>query len=762
MPIITETLEQLSLSALVPFRQAISAGIDAIFVGGCAIANAGMNVMHACLSEQVVDDLLRRDLGFDGVAISECLEMEALSNDIGVRSGTVMATLAGCDLVLLCRSLSVQLEAISGLKIGIENDMLSEARLRTSLRRVLKLKSTTNWQTALNPPGISLLSTVHLSHYQLSTNAYDNSITVMRDNNQLLPLSNTMHAGEELLLLTPLLKPLPASAATKFLSESEAPGDTKIKRLSISDENGHSHGADESRRRVSTAMEPRMDRGSIMSGESVFRELGRALARQRHGKLLHTSYTAHGVRPTHEHLIERASAIIVVTGDANRNLYQMGFTKHVAMMCSMLKKSLIVVSVSSPYDFAMDKSIGTYLCTYDFTETAMAALVRILFGERVPQGSLPGTLRKSRKVPQKSRQNWLVESWNTEMDTRGLNALIDSIRKNVPPGSSSILSGATAASFELFDSTIEEAHFVVRNSSTQALYGFCSTYYHDTTGYIGAIFVDPTKRNLSIGQSLHRRAIRALLQNRGITSVRLGIGLPSIFLGLPTADKREGHQLLKWFTNNGWKSASTGKLSHSCIIRNLHLWNPQDELVKTIQRVAVDFDLVHGLDHFSELEPHLKANSSWETFEIYKMALSDSEACGVVRAKSRADGSLVGTVILCRHGTRLTRYVPLLQPLDGFVGGILSPVISSTVEEPQMLLQGLLLLGIRQNKAHRASSSYLNLIDSSGLDAAVLLGFEVLHSFEDLQSKPEKVSIPPDNSCQAKLRFQQWRNMRSS
>ncbi len=94
-----------------------------------------------------------------------------------------------------------------------------------------------------------------------------------------------------------------------------------------------------------------------MSGEGVFRELGRSLARARHGKLLHTSYTANGVRPgqyqsppfsrsftlfccllsglsavltsprkVHENLINRASSIVLVTADANRNLYQAGFT----------------------------------------------------------------------------------------------------------------------------------------------------------------------------------------------------------------------------------------------------------------------------------------------------------------------------------------------------------------------------------------------------------------------------------------------------
>lgn len=67
----------------------------------------------------------------------------------------------------------------------------------------------------------------------------------------------------------------------------------------------------------------------------TFREFGKNLARERNEKFLHTSYTANGVRPVHENLINRASCIIIVTADANRNLYQAGFTKHVDMICSM-------------------------------------------------------------------------------------------------------------------------------------------------------------------------------------------------------------------------------------------------------------------------------------------------------------------------------------------------------------------------------------------------------------------------------------------
>lgn len=278
IPIITQTLEELALSALVPFRNAIATGkLDAMFVGGCGITNPSMKVAHACLSEQVVDELLREELGFTGVAISECLEMEALRTEMGVRTGTIMAVQAGCDLVLLCRAYDVQLEAISGLKLGLENEVLTKERVYTSLRRVLKMKrGCTDWAKALNPPGISLLKQIHPSHLALSMKAYDDSITVMRDNEKLLPLNESMHQEEELLLLTPLVKPLPASAMTKTILE----GSTKMRSENpIHDKWIH------------------RERSAIMSGEGVFRELGRSLARARHGKLLHTSYTANGVRP---------------------------------------------------------------------------------------------------------------------------------------------------------------------------------------------------------------------------------------------------------------------------------------------------------------------------------------------------------------------------------------------------------------------------------------------------------------------------------
>lgn len=684
VPIITESLEQLSLSALVPFKKAIERGLDSMMVGGCAMSSAGLNAMHACLSEQVVDELLRKDLNFDGVVVSECLEMDALSHNIGVGGGTVMAVNAGCDVVLLCRALSLQQEGLKGLKTGIETEMVSKERIFNSLRRVLAMKKKcTSWEKALNPPGINYLEKLQPSHTALSTKAYNSSITVVRDKNRLLPLTNILESEEELLLLTPLVKPLAASAASRAISDaangaaSHSPGPASWDQSS-----------------------------SVMSGERVFRELGRSLARQRNGRLLHTSYTANGVRPVHENLISRASVIIVLTADANRNLYQHGFTKHVSMICNMQyttggerrEKPLIVVAVSSPYDFAMDNTIGTYICTYDFTETALNSLVRVLYGELSPTGTLPGTISKSQKL-HPSKQHWLVEIFNEERDGSALDTLIAAVVENTTPNQRSELSSATSSSFILHHPEVEESHFVVRNSSTQALYGFCSTYFFKATGtgVIGALFVDPTRRKLSIGHSLHNRAIRTLLQKEGIKRFQLGSRLPSMYLGIPTGHGNERKRLRSWFAQLGWGAALSRPVCNM-VARNLQTWSPPAGMAKSLASAGAQFDLVYGWDYAGPVLDHIKTSNRQGLAEVYKLALTDPTACGIIRAKRPEDGALVGTVVLYNHHSRLAEYIPPLKDLNETAGGISSPVISPGVGEYSTLLQGLILLGMRQIK----------------------------------------------------------------
>ena len=402
-----------------------------------------------------------------------------------------------------------------------------------------------------------------------------------------------------------------------------------------------------------------------------------------------------------------------MTADANRNIYQGGFTKHVSTICSLdrstgQKKNLIVVAVSSPYDFAMDKTVGTYVCTFDFTETAMHALTNTLFGDFNPQSTLPGTLRKAKRVA-KSRQIWLVEPYDRARDAGGLDELVKTIVRASSP-SGSILSQATAASFEIRSPVVEEAHFVVRNSSTGQVYGFCATYFFpgSGTGAIGAIFVDPAKRKGSVGRSLHLRAMQNLVQGHPGTlkKMQLGISYPAVFLGMPVTED-EGNSIGNWFTSQGWDVQFPKRLTN-LQIKDLGAWSAPEGLLQGIKRANLKFDLIHGLESGESVVRHVEEHANVDAVELYRAALSEAKMCGVVRAKGPGD-MLVGTVIVCQAGTRLATFVPALQPTEDEqdVGGIVAPVVP-TSGQSILVLQGLALMGLRQNKQCNSSRTALS------------------------------------------------------
>jgi beta-N-acetylhexosaminidase len=365
------------------------------------------------------------------------------------------------------------------------------------------------------------------------------------------------------------------------------------------------------------------------------------------------------------------------------------------------KKQLIVVAVSSPYDFAMDKSIGTYICTFDFTENALHALVRALVGEIVPTGSLPGTLRKSKKVL-KSRQHWLVEEYDRDRDGAGLNDLVRAVYRASAPDLQ-FLQGLTSSAFELSNANITEAHYVVRNSSTHALYGFAATYFTSGVAIIGALLVDPTKRNLSIGRSLHRRALKTLKDQSGVQKVQVGMTFPGVFLGIPL--DVEINTTKEWFAKSGWDIQFPRRLTNM-IIPDLPNWSAPEGLLQSIQRANISFDLIHGLDNAEGVLNHVRQNANPEVLELYRAALSETKSCGIVRAKDSA-GNLLGTIIIARQHSGLANYIPPIMSRTEDIAGILAPIIPPSPSST-LILQGLALMGVRQNKSHKATKTVMS------------------------------------------------------
>ncbi|KAJ5110305.1 hypothetical protein N7532_002950 [Penicillium argentinense] len=397
VPVVSETLEQLRHKVLVPFREAIKNNVPAIMACGVAISSLGPRLLHACFSRKIVTELLREQLGFEGVIVSECLEMTSIAPNIGVGQATIMGIRAGCDLLTICRSLSLQVEAFASLSLALENGGLSWDSIRKGAERVMRLRAAhTSWSRALNPGGLEQMVPHRLSHLTFATRVYEDSITLIRDDAGNIPLTKVLSDSSTVLVLSPLLMHRASEGASTT---------TSCHPLPIA-------------RETSNAV-------VLQKGEDYFQNFGLALACYGLGQVLHTSYTSHGVREEHERLIDDADAIIIFVADALRNQYQVAFAKHVAAICKLgaldnnRPKRLILASVSSPFDFPAEKTwFGTLLCTYDSSMIALHCLARVLGGDIAPTGRLPrlGSAREVNTADGNHHQTWLVEQLNLAKD----------------------------------------------------------------------------------------------------------------------------------------------------------------------------------------------------------------------------------------------------------------------------------------------------------------------------------------------------------
>ena len=130
-----KTLEELRQAELLPFQAGIEAGADAVMMGHLIIAD--VDDQPALLSHKIVTELLREELGFDGVVITDSLKMQAMIDHYGSGDIAVGAVQAGVDLLLCPQNLD---EAVSALERAVEEGAITQERLDESVLRVLRLK----------------------------------------------------------------------------------------------------------------------------------------------------------------------------------------------------------------------------------------------------------------------------------------------------------------------------------------------------------------------------------------------------------------------------------------------------------------------------------------------------------------------------------------------------------------------------------------------------------------------------------------------
>jgi len=168
------------------------------------------------------------------------------------------------------------------------------------------------------------------------------------------------------------------------------------------------------------------------------------------------------------------------------------------------------------------------------------------------------------------------------------------------------------------------------------------------------------------------------------------------------------------------------------ILRDLSSWRPPEGLGHTLSNPDVKYDLVTGTEYVDAMIDHIKPNSRQGLLEVYQLALADKANCGVIRAKRAEDGGILGSVIIYKGGSNLGGFVSALADQRFVAGGISSLVISQSASESTSLIQGLILLGIRQIKKQGSGMVILDSVDAGVSECLSAIGFSVLHSFEEV------------------------------
>ncbi len=132
-----KTLEELMGEELIPFKEGISEDIHFIMVAHISVPEITKDTVPCSLSPYMVTDVLREQLGYQGIVITDAMNMGAISQEYNSKEASVMALKAGVDLVLMPTDFE---EAYQGVLSAIEEGELTEERIDESVRRVLRVK----------------------------------------------------------------------------------------------------------------------------------------------------------------------------------------------------------------------------------------------------------------------------------------------------------------------------------------------------------------------------------------------------------------------------------------------------------------------------------------------------------------------------------------------------------------------------------------------------------------------------------------------
>lgn len=360
---VTGDRERLDAVELPPFRRAIDAGVDAVMVAHVTVPALEPDAKRvATTSSAVVTGLLKNQLKFEGIVVTDALDMAALTrmyaSDIGRAS--VEAFKAGNDLLLI----PVDLDAsVRSMLQAVRSGEILRKRLDESVRKVLELKASLGLQKLRLVDLNALARTIGKpENLALGQRVADQAVTLVRDNGQVLPLHATGTAG----------------AALPYQSGVEV-----LNRLVV-----------------------------LIFSEDLRTESGRMLERQIVARVpdAHVIYvdprSAAGMSAdalsavdAAEHVVAAVYVIptagrIIATAGGLKNSVAMADASG-ALLNSILEHAgsrTIVLAMGNPYLAQDFPAVQNYVCTFSNATVSEVAAVKALFGEIPTDGHLPVTI----------------------------------------------------------------------------------------------------------------------------------------------------------------------------------------------------------------------------------------------------------------------------------------------------------------------------------------------------------------------------------
>jgi beta-N-acetylhexosaminidase len=369
---VSASRERLDQVELVPFRAAIAAGVDSVMVGHLAVPSLEPNPNRvASISHNITTKLLKEELGFRGMVVTDAMEMNGLTRLFGGNSSkssglaAVEALKAGADYIIIPGDLD---GAYNGILDAVKRGEISKSRIDESVGKILRAKAA----LGLHKNRFVDLKAVsdevsRPENVVLAQKIADDAVTIVREGTRENP-----REGRTLL-------PLSRSAAVvqEYAYHSAVAAGNHLLVLIFTDDSRSENG-----RALAREVRTRMPDARIMYVDD---QLAPLVASQ----VLEAAVNAERVLAA---VFGAPSPGRTVDGNTASPSLERGPSDVLASVIEAANDKTIVVALGNPYIIAQYPTIENYICTFSSAPVSELSAVKFVFGEIPARGRLPVTI----------------------------------------------------------------------------------------------------------------------------------------------------------------------------------------------------------------------------------------------------------------------------------------------------------------------------------------------------------------------------------